>query len=388
MTRLFSPTPTTVTAITPIKPGADIGLLHDALAAARTSLAEPFQWRFACAADDLEAVTAMMEDLHEAGTFLDADGFLTTSKNVAATRNRLAEMGSGDYLMQLDADDLYAPGGLAQMKWQLDRRHACVAAHGRAVDMDSTGSSVIFDPPAWWNTFTEDVARPGELAARRADIGRAWQAWMQIPGYVACYPMHPGAGLYRRTAVIDVGGWDEELGNYFEDTVLTAKLQARHSWHVTHGTIVLLYRRDQAGSLTGRAIDHEAWNTLDAIARAHEEGRGHDAPEPPFPTPGIDKTPRPVLAADELSDLVELPAGAQHFSLPGSLTELFVKPLVARDPAAKTEEEYAATEQARYGLPGVDTADYDDAPPSLVDDDLAALVADLTDPPAPQPKDD
>lgn len=375
MNLLEPPHPTTVTAVTPIKPGADLGLLRLAVTSALTALGTTFQWRFACAPDDEEAVVALAEELG-----LDHAGIVTDSKNVAATRNLLAAMGTGDYLLQLDADDQYAPGGLAQMKFQLDIDPGLVAAHGRAMDTDAEGLSVVFDPPGWWNTFNENVAIPGDLAARRAELHHAQKVWYRAPACLATYPIHPGAGLFRREAVLEVGGWDETCGNYFEDTLLVAKLQARHAWFITNGAVVLLYRKHMSGSLTGRflTLGPADFEVLNDIAACYEDARVLDAPEPPFPTPKIDRRPRPILADNKPLELPDL--GWQGDERPAmSLVDYFVTPLKERDEAAKTEAEYEAIEAAARAVPGVDTEDLDDQP-DLTDPhvDLHALIDGFT----------
>lgn len=362
---------TTVTAVTPIEPGADLDLLQIALTSALLSLGEPFQWRYACGPDEADAVRQLAEDCG-----IEAAGIITTSKNVAHTRNRLAASGTGDYLLAMDADDQWAPGGLAQMKWVLDTRTEVAAAHGRAVDTSADGTTVIFDPPAWWNTFVKDTAPPGMLARRRKEMAKASEAWYNAPSFLVCYPHHQGAGLYRREAVLAVGGWDEDLGNYGEDTALTAKLSAHYAWHITHGTVVLLYRKHGGGSLTGRflSLTPEDYAVLNEITDCHEQGRSEDAPLPPFRTPPADRTPRPVLDVDASLFDLEVLDGQLVTRSRTDLRESFIKPLTERDPAAKTDAEYAAME------------DPDDAAPDL--DDLGPELRGLLGtPPTPDDKD-
>lgn len=365
-----------VTAVTPIAEGADLHLLRAALGSAVDSLGDFFQWRYACAADDAERIRELAEDLQ-----LDHAGVIIDSPNVAATRNLLAAMGTGDYLLALDADDTFAPGGLAQMRWILDTRPDVVAAHGRAVPADAPHRH---RPPGWFLTFPDETAAPGMLARRRAKIAAATAAWEGDTATLAGYPINHCAGLFRRTAVLAAGGWDEELGNYAEDAALIAKLQARHRWHISPATIVLL-ANVTSSALSDRALTLEdgEFELINEIITSHELGRPQDAPAPPWSVPFVDRSPRPVLGPDgEEITIPALPAGGDRPAM--SLVDKFVTPLNPRDEAAKTEAEYAAIQA---GVAGVDHQDLDDQTPDLEDPiSLADLVEKITPPAKKRPR--
>jgi hypothetical protein len=276
---------TGVDAITPIKRGANMDHLCDALGSALASLREGFHWYYACHPEDLEDVQhALAEVQVHTDHCVGASGYTTASTNVAATRNQLLAAGGGDYVIQLDADDLWVPSGLARMKGQLDRAPEVAAAHGRHLKVDPTAEIVVEVPPTWRFVFPGHLARPGALAVRRAQITRSGRAFHRDPDYVAVYPIHPSAGLFRRSAVEEAGGWDEKLGNYFEDSILAAKIQAKHSWHVDTAP-VMLYRTLQPDSLSQQNPGRRAWRVLDEMAKAHEAGCPQAGSAAPCPTP-------------------------------------------------------------------------------------------------------
>lgn len=276
---------TEVDAITPIKRGADMNLLHDALSSALQSLGDGFYWYYACHPENLQQVQQVLTQLQMHNDhYVIAKGYITASANVAATRNQLLAVGHSDYVIQLDADDLWVPGALAMMKRKLDCTPEVAAAHGRHLKTDPTAEFIVEVPPTWRFIFPDDVARPGALATRRHEVTQAGRKFHRDPDYVAVYPIHPSAGLFRRTAVEEAGGWDEELGNYFEDSILVAKIQAMHSWYVNTAP-AMFYRILQRNSLSQRNPGRQAWLVLDELARAHESGCPQTGPAAPFPTP-------------------------------------------------------------------------------------------------------
>ena len=122
---------------------------------------------------------------------------------------------------------------------------------------------------------------------RRQEVTQSGREFHRDPDYVAVYPIHPSAGLFRRSVVEEVGGWDEELGNYFEDSILVAKIQAKHSWYVKTAP-VMFYRTLQQESLSQRNPGRRAWRVLDELAKAHEAGRSQVGPAAPSPTPSAE----------------------------------------------------------------------------------------------------
>lgn len=355
----------TLTVITPIGPGADLAHLRATLESVATSYGRPFQWRYAVTADHAEAVAALADDLG-----LEAAGIITAAPNIAATRNLLAAMGTGDYLLAADADDAFAPGALAYLAWVLDTRPDLVAAHGASTAL---GAPWVSRPPAWFATFPADTAAPGVLARRRAAMAAATAAFQGTTEVLAGYPFHPSAGLFRRAAVLAAGGWDEELGNYAEAATLIARLQRAHAWHVATHPVVHLRRVHHHG-LEDRTLTLGTTELarVNAIIDAHEAGRPHEAPAPPWSVPYVDRAPRPVLGPDgETLEIPAVPAGGERPAM--SLVEKFVTPLIERDEAAKTDAEYAAIQA---GVAGVDSEDPDDAPPALDEEELRRLLGD------------
>lgn len=107
----------------------------------------------------------------------------------AATRNRGADLASGDALMFLDADDLMAPDTLAALATALESQPGAAIAACPWRRLDKVGAD--------W------VTRPASCRPRRPDPLSGW-----LTGWY--YP--PCALLWSRTAYRQTGGWDEAIG--------------------------------------------------------------------------------------------------------------------------------------------------------------------------------
>lgn len=122
--------------------------LCEALDSALHSLGSGFNWYYACHPDYLNDLQQVLAEVRaHTDHDLSARGYTTASTNVAATRNQLLAAGDSDYVIQLDADDLWVPGGLAKMKGELDNTPEVAAAHGRHLKIDPTSEIVVDVPP-------------------------------------------------------------------------------------------------------------------------------------------------------------------------------------------------------------------------------------------------
>jgi glycosyltransferase involved in cell wall biosynthesis len=159
---------------------------------------------------------------------------------------------SAEYVMRLDADDLLEPGGLLSLAAALDRAPGAAVAWG---DLQTFGLTSFRVPTApsldpWLLTYTNGI---------------------------------PGAGcLMRRTAVLEVGGW--QLWRGWEDWDLWLAF-VEHGWRGVYvPRIVFRYRRDKAGrqmASEGHAEEHyvELRRRHESLfERRDENRRASDAP--------------------------------------------------------------------------------------------------------------
>jgi len=119
-----------------------------------------------------------------------------------AARNRLLEMSRGCWLQYLDADDYLLPGKIA-------RQFASV----------SGSESDVSYGPVWVETWKEGRAMERTLQTIDAslDLATQWILW-QLP--------QTGGPLFRREALVGIGGWNERMPCCQEHELYLRAMQA------------------------------------------------------------------------------------------------------------------------------------------------------------------
>ncbi len=149
-----------------------------------------------------------------------------TTRGVAAARNSAARHARGAYLVDLDDDDLLTVAGVARRYRYLEAHPAFWAVHANALRIDETGRYLIGQDVT--NYFCPDRARCARLFYTSAMIPNASTA------------------MYRRDALLALGGWDESL-SCCEDYDLWLRSVDRYGPPGFVDTVVALYRSKEHG---------------------------------------------------------------------------------------------------------------------------------------------
>jgi glycosyltransferase involved in cell wall biosynthesis len=136
------------------------------------------------------------------------------NRGASASRNLAARHATGEYLAFLDADDVYLPGKLAEQVPLLDT-YGSVAMIYAATEYWYSWSGRAEDAARDW-TWRHYGAPPNTIV----DPPRMLLAFLRDGGTVPCM----GSVLVRKTAVQQVGGWEESFRYICTDQVFHAKL--------------------------------------------------------------------------------------------------------------------------------------------------------------------
>ncbi|HEV2812057.1 MAG TPA: glycosyltransferase family 2 protein, partial [Solirubrobacteraceae bacterium] len=141
-------------------------------------------------------------------------------------------------------------------------------ARASAALADGVGSvatkMVLLDDPDVLDDAGDELRRDG--VAHQRGHGRRDDGRFAVGGDVfsAC----AGAALYRRAALLDVGGFDERLFSYLEDVDLGLRLRLA-GWRCVYEPVVARHARHGSSGQLTRSVD--AWvarNTLLLVAKA------------------------------------------------------------------------------------------------------------------------
>jgi glycosyltransferase involved in cell wall biosynthesis len=175
-------------------------------------------------------------------------GFSGSRRGAAAARNAGMRTGSGEFFAFLDADDRFEPEMLQTVVAAADR---------------NPRAALVFGPTRWWypDGQREDWIEPTfKLGGRlHAPPKLLKQIILMQDGHVPC----TCSVLVRRSAVMEVGGFDESFRLY-EDQTLWVKLFLRYPVYVT--PVCLSNYRQHPQSLSALATRHGEYDRM----RAHQ----------------------------------------------------------------------------------------------------------------------
>jgi glycosyltransferase involved in cell wall biosynthesis len=149
-----------------------------------------------------------------------------TQRGVAAARNSAARRARGAFLVDLDDDDLLTVDGVECRYQYLLAHPEFWAAHANALKIDEEGHYLI----------GEDVIN--YFCADRGRCARLFYTSAMIP--------NASTAIYRRAALLDLGGWDESL-SCCEDYDLWLRSLDRYGPPGFVDAIVALYRKKDRG---------------------------------------------------------------------------------------------------------------------------------------------
>lgn len=144
-----------------------------------------------------------------ARSFGDRIRFITQSNRGGnAARNELLRAARSEWVQYLDADDYLEPGKIATQ-----------LAEGAT----APGAHVLYSPV--WNETWRDGRAVERIASRidlRSDVWTQWITW-QLP--------QTGAALWRRSALVDLGGWNLRMPCCQEHELYLRALQRGFKFH-------------------------------------------------------------------------------------------------------------------------------------------------------------
>jgi N-acetylglucosaminyl-diphospho-decaprenol L-rhamnosyltransferase len=152
---------------------------------------------------------------------------LTEHRGLSHAFNEGSAQGDAPYVLFLNDDVIATEGAIGQLVEHLDRRPDIVFAGGRLADPRTGRTQERYKPRPLPSTAT--------LIARLTGVERYWQAnpWSgqhlrdPLPEDVPSTIVQQPAGaclLVRRSALDEIGGWDERFWFWYEDVDLAARL--------------------------------------------------------------------------------------------------------------------------------------------------------------------
>jgi len=147
-------------------------------------------------------------------------------RGVAAARNSALAAARGAFVVDLDDDDLLLSTGVARRHRYLLEHPECWAVHANALKIDEGGRYLV----------GQDVVNYPCLDPARC--ARLFFTSEMIP--------NASTGMYRREALVALGGWDESL-SCCEDYDLWLRSLARYGPPGFLDEFVALYRKKERG---------------------------------------------------------------------------------------------------------------------------------------------
>jgi len=167
----------------------------------------------------------------------------------SAASNHGDEVAEGEYLLNLDADDVVMEGALEKTVSVMDSAPEAGFCYGQVRYMDEEGREL--------ELAREWPARSGLMTARQV-----------ILELLNLRFILPSAVLFRRTCFREVGRYDGSLG-YGEDTELFARMAKRYP--VAYIAEPLAWRRKHKGGITAKLdLDRQELSWLKILEGAQE----------------------------------------------------------------------------------------------------------------------
>jgi GT2 family glycosyltransferase len=180
---------------------------------------------------------------------------LATNTGFAAAANRGIEACDGELVALINTDVVLAEDWLARMVAAIDSAPGLASVACKMLSLE--------DPDRVYDAG--DVLRRDGACEQRGRFGRDDGRWDEAGEvFGAC----AGAALYRRSAVLDVGGFDERYFAYLEDVDLALRLRLA-GWGCRYEPVVALHAGEgSSGALSGGDWFFVARNTVLLVVKA------------------------------------------------------------------------------------------------------------------------
>ena len=153
------------------------------------------------------------------------------NRGMSASRNLGIYHSKGNHVGFLDADDIWLPH-------KLERQVEILETHPEA--------AAVFSPWREWLSWQEDREDHDLLQDLRVPPNRLIQPAQLVPLWLQGDSAIPGhcASLWRREAILSVGGFEDSFRHYYEDLVLLSKVHLEAPVFVM-GECLSMYRQHE-----------------------------------------------------------------------------------------------------------------------------------------------
>lgn len=173
------------------------------------------------------------------------------------------------YLLFLDHDDVLEPDMLTQLVDVLDSQPEATAVHCKMRFIDAHGRYLT-------DHELQPRYGPDEWRVKRLSDDEPLTPFYSI---LVLAGMTPSCVLMRRSAFVQVGGWDEQFGQFFEDTDLFLRLSlAGGLYFYPHYLVRYRSHPEQVSRIPGlytTQLDrlYERWRDIDRLNLSLEQTR-------------------------------------------------------------------------------------------------------------------